>query len=127
MSPLPLRTSTAMRQVGGNGPFTPAGGDWLPRTSPGSTNAPATETAMTAARGGSVCGGRRLEPLRQVIGKIDVSWRTQVVARDEQCGQLPRTLVGNPLPGRASQQDGMPSGPAVGRGHDLRAALAPHL
>ena len=47
---------------------------------------------------------RRLPP-GHVIGKIDVPWRGEVVARDRLRREAAQAFVGDVVPGRARQQD----------------------
>src|SRR6266511_2198607 len=61
----------------------------------------------------------------QVIGKIDVSWRFEIVAGHELSGQPAQPLVRHGAPDLAGEQQRMKADAAVGRRQPLRAALAP--
>src|SRR5439155_19979742 len=72
----------------------------------------------------SFCFGGRLPP-EHVIGRIDVAWRGEVVARDGLRRDLPKPFVGNVPPGGAREQHGMEPDTAVGRCEAWGARLAP--
>ena len=63
--------------------------------------------------------------LGDVIGEIDVSWRTKIVAGDADGGQVFRAFGRYPFPHRPAQQDGMTACAAVGRRHHLSTSVAP--
>jgi hypothetical protein len=62
---------------------------------------------------------------RYLIGKIDVAWRPEVVARHEQGGQSPQPRVRNGIPGVARQEQRMEPNASVRRGDTVFAAAAP--
>src|SRR2546423_801882 len=127
MSPLPLRTSTAMRQVGGSPASEAAVRFCLPLTIPGRTRAPIAATRTTGTiMIPATCRTRPREG-GAMSGRPAVSWRARVVAGSGERGQVPGTLVGTPVPRRSREQDGMAPVAAVGRCDHLRAALVPHL
>ena len=70
--------------------------------------------------------GREAVP-PHVIGEIDVAWRPEVVARNEQRLEGARSLVGNPLPDRPREQHRVPAVAAVARGQHLGTRRAPGL
>jgi hypothetical protein len=69
--------------------------------------------------------GRRPQPAGYLIGKIDVSWRTEVVTGDENGRKGAGTLVRDPVPGGAPEHDGVTPVAAVGGSDDLSCAAAP--
>src|SRR6266849_2374953 len=61
----------------------------------------------------------------QIIGKIDVSWRLEVVAGHKFGREPTQPLVGHVAPGAACEQHRMKADASVGSGHALFAALTP--
>jgi hypothetical protein len=70
-------------------------------------------------------GGVVAEPAGQVGGEVDVSGRSQVVARHRERFQSARPLVRNAVPGLACQQEGMAALASVRGRDDLAPGLPP--
>jgi hypothetical protein len=67
------------------------------------------------------------EPLWEVIGKIDVAWRAEVVAGHEQRRQGTGALFGHVVPHGPREQHGVEAHASVGGRHHVGVALAPDL
>jgi len=68
-----------------------------------------------------------LQPSWEVIGKIDVSWRAEIVAGHEDGLQRTGAFVRNPSPRGASEHDRMAAYAAVGRGQHVASAFSPRF
>jgi len=72
-----------------------------------------------------VSGAAILHSPSQIIGKIDVSWRVEVVAGHELGRQSPQTRVGHLAPGAPREQQGVQAYTAVGGRYALGSLLPP--
>jgi hypothetical protein len=66
-----------------------------------------------------------LLPFHHSSTDVDVSWRGQVVARDESGLEAACPLIRYERPGRTAEQEGMEPDPAVGCSHDVAALGTP--
>jgi hypothetical protein len=63
--------------------------------------------------------------LLPIIDRIDVSWRTEIVAGHEKRLQRSRSLVRNAVPGAPGEDERMPSPASVRRRDDIVAGRPP--